>query len=201
MSQVLDIAGEGVKKLPPHLPALLAAALVTLCGVGACAQVIAPGSRIRVIQTGVALPTEGSLVAMSSDSISLHLGMSSTLLSMPMESVRAVDLSRGRFTSFGTVARDGAIGLAVGVGVVALGGKLFCAHSGGAYCGIDAALLAVPFGVVGLVSGVAIARRHKTEHWERVHDRPATGLLIGPAPRGGLAIGLSIPFGSGAAQP
>ncbi|MBA2685176.1 MAG: hypothetical protein H0U66_11875 [Gemmatimonadaceae bacterium] len=190
-----------MKKSSLYLPSLLAATLVSLCGAQAYAQVIASGSRIRVIQAGAALPTEGSLVAMSSDSISLHLGMSSTLLSMPMDSVRAVDLSRGRFTSFGTAARDGAIGLVVGVGVVALGGKLFCAHSGGDYCGLDAALLAVPFGVVGLVSGVAIARRHKTEHWKRVYDRPATALLIGPAPRGGFAVGLSIPFGSRAAQP
>ncbi len=190
-----------MKEFPRHLSALLGGAIVAPCGARAYAQVIAPGGRIRIIQTGIALPTEGSLVAMSSDSISLHVGMSGTLLSMPMDSVRAVDLSHGRFTSFGTVVRDGGIGLVVGVGVVALGAKLFCAHGGGEYCGVDAALLAVPFGAIGLISGVAIARSRKTEHWERVYDRPGTALLIGPGPRGGFAVGLSIPFGTGAAQP
>ena len=175
--------------------ALLAAAL---CASRAAAQEVPAGARIRIIPIGVAAPTEGSLVAMRTDTISVRLGLSNTLVSMSMDSVRAVDLSKGVYTGFGHTIRDGAIGFASGAGIVGLIGAGVCPHSGNDLCDVDAVLTAIPVGLVGMFIGLHVAQSHKREHWERVYDRPSTALLIGPAPRGGFEIGLSIPFGGGA---
>ena len=94
--------------------------------------------------------------------------------------------------------RDGAIGLVAGVGVVALIGSGICHHDSNGLCSVNAAVIAVPVGVLGLVSGVVIARSHKEENWDRIYERSRTAsLLVGPTPRGVL-VGLSIPFGSAA---
>ena len=50
----------------------------------------------------------------------------------------------------------------------------------------------------GNMIGAHIAKNHKSETWERVYDREHTAsLLVGPTKHGGVAIGFSIPFGSG----
>lgn len=178
---------------------LMLVACALACAAGArsvAAQSVPPGSHIRVVPLAAALPTEGSLVAMTSDTISLHVGLSSTLISLPMDSVRAVELSLGRYASFGKVMRDGAIGLVAGAGAVLLIGHVYCGRDTG-YCGLSTVLIAVPVGVGGLIGGIAIGRSQRKEQWERVYERPpSTALLIGPAPHGGFAVGASISFGS-----
>ncbi|MDQ2929495.1 MAG: hypothetical protein M3Y05_01565 [Gemmatimonadota bacterium] len=180
------------------LPILVACALAYAASARrVAAQTVPPGSHVRVVPIGPALPTEGSLVAMTSDTISLHIGLSSTLVSLPMDSVRELELSHGRYASFGKVMRDGAIGLVAGAGAVLLIGHVFCGPDSKGYCGLSTALIAVPVGVGGLIGGIAIGRSQRKEQWERVYERPpSTALLIGPAPHGGFALGASISFGS-----
>jgi len=162
------------------------------------AQIAAPGSRVRIVPLANVLPTEGTLVAMNPDTISVQVGLSSTMLSMPMDSVRTIDVSRGIYSNFGHVVRDGAIGLVAGVGLVVLIGSGTC--GGGPDCALGETLIAVPVGALGLVAGVLIARSHKTESWDRVYERPrTTSLIIGTTPRG-FAVGLSIPFGAAEEQ-
>lgn len=177
---------------------LVACALSYAAGArSVAAQTVPPGSHIKVVPIAPVPPTEGSLVAMTSDTISLHVGLSSTLLSLPMDRVREVELSHGRYASFGKVMRDGAIGLVAGVGTVLLAGRVFCGRDTGSYCGVSTALIAVPVGIGGLIGGIAIGRSQRKEQWERVYERPpSTALLIGPAPHGGFAVGASISFGS-----
>ena len=183
-----------VRRLPIAVLLLLAAWSPCVAG----AQTAAPGSRVRIVPVADALPTEGSLVAMTPDTISVHVGMSSTMVSLPMDSVRAVDVSRGIHSSFGHVVRNGAIGLVAGVGVVALIGAGICRHDPNGLCSVNAAVIAVPVGILGLVAGVVIARSHKKEDWDRIYERSRTAsLLVGPTPRG-FAVGLSIPFGTAA---
>jgi hypothetical protein len=182
-------------------PRLACAAALLLLATSACAasaQTAAPGSRVRIVPLSDALPTEGFLVAMTPDTVSVHVGLSSTMQSVPMDSVRAIDVSLGIYSNFGHVVRDGAIGLVAGVGVVALIGTGICRHDSNGYCSLNAAVIAIPVGVLGLVSGVVIARSHKKENWDRIYERSrTTSLLVGPTP-GGVLVGLSIPFGSGA---
>jgi hypothetical protein len=64
-------------------------------------------------------------------------------------------------------------------------------------CGLGFYVAAVPATVLGFLTGALIGHSQYTEHWGRVYDRSqSTSLLIGPAPHGQLAVGLSIPFGS-----
>lgn len=64
----------------------LALALARSC---ASAQNIPLGSHVRVLPLVPAHRSEGSLAALSPDSLSVRLGMSSTLKTLPMDSVRA----------------------------------------------------------------------------------------------------------------
>lgn len=178
------------------LSAILVACAFACSSLRVAAQTVPPGSHVKVVPIGPASPTEGLLVAMTSDTISLHIGLSSRLISLPMDSVREVELSHGRYASFGNVMRDGAIGLVAGAGAVLLIGHVVCGRDTSSLCGVNAVLVAVPVGICGLIGGIAIGRSQRKEQWERVYERPSsTALLIGPAPHGGFAVGASISFG------
>jgi hypothetical protein len=162
------------------------------------AQVATPGSRVRIIPIGTTTQTEGLLVASTRDSISVHPGLGGPLLSVPMDSVRAIDQSEGIHSSFGTVMKDGGIGAAIGVGAVAVVGTATCHISHDDLCGLQAVVGGILAGAAGFVTGILIGRSHKGETWKRVYERPqSTSLLIGPAARGGVAVGVSIAFGDG----
>jgi len=170
------------------------------------AQNIPLGSHVRVFPLAPAQPSEGSLAALSPDSLSVRVGMSSTLLTFPMDSVRSIDVGEGVRARHGVVLRDTGIGLALGVGAAILLTKAGCAtnHSsgdGGVPCEIGYVVAGVPLGILGAVIGAHIAKNHKTEQWDRVFERASEmSLLVGPAPHRGFAVGLSIPFGDGASQ-
>jgi hypothetical protein len=169
------------------------------------AQAVAPGSHVRIYPVVGTTPSEGSLVIMTSDTITLHIGMSNRMVSMPMDSVRAVDVGEGVRARHGAVLRDTGIGMAFGLGIAVLATKAGCATPQGGDgeipCDVGYVLLGVPLAIGGAVIGAHIAKNHKSEQWNRVFDRArTTTLLIGPTARHGFAVGLSIPFGGGAAK-
>jgi hypothetical protein len=162
------------------------------------AQNIPLGSHVRVFPLATAHPSEGSLAALSPDSLSVRVGMSSTLTTIPMDSVLAIDVGQGVRASHGVVLKDAGIGAAIGIGVVLIAAKAVCSGGSDDFCGLEAFLTAVPIGVVGALLGAHVGRRGEHEQWERVFERArTTSLLVGPTAHHGFAIGLSIPFGSG----
>jgi hypothetical protein len=173
--------------------------------VSASAQVAAPGSHVRIAPVSGATPLEGSLVAINADSLRLRLGLSSAVVSLPMDSVRTIDVGEGVRARHGAVLRDAGIGMAFGIAVAVGVTKFGCATNyqsgdGGIPCEVGYVLLGVPLAIGGAVIGAHIAKNHKREQWDRVFDRASTtSLLIGPAPHHGFAIDLSIPLGGEAA--
>jgi len=164
------------------------------------AQNIPLGSHVRVFPLAPAQPSEGSLAALSPDSLSVRVGMSSTLTTLPMDSVRSIDVGQGVRASHGVVLRDAGIGAAIGIGVVLIAAKAVCSSNSDDLCSLNAFVAAVPIGVAGALLGAHVGRRDQREQWERVFERArTTSLLVGPTAHHGFAIGLSIPFGSGVA--
>jgi hypothetical protein len=181
--------------------AVLCAAAV-IASAPARAQVATAGSRVRITPMGTDTRTEGLLAASTPDTISVHPGLGGPLVSVPMDRVRAIDQSEGIHSSFGTVMKDAGIGTAIGIGAVALVGTAVCHVSHDDLCGLYAVVLGVPAAAAGFVIGALVGRGDRHETWRRVYERPqSTSLLIGPAPRGGVAVGLSIAFGGGAQTP
>jgi hypothetical protein len=107
----------------------------------------------------------------------------------------------------GAVLKGAGIGLALGVGVAVLATSLGCASNrasgeGPALCEVGYVLFGIPAGIVGAFAGAHVARNHKREQWERQFDRDrVTSFRIGPTQHHGVAIGVSIPFGSADTQP
>jgi hypothetical protein len=123
-----------------------------------------------------------------------------------MQSVRTVDVSRGIHGDMGVVVRDAAIGTGLGIASAAAITGVSCVLPGnsgdGPPCVIGFIVLGPALGLVGLVVGGWIGADHRVERWERVYDREqTTSLLIGPTPRGGIAIGLSVAFGGPSPAP
>jgi hypothetical protein len=174
--------------------------LALACASSAGAQVALPGTHVRVAPISGATPLEGSLVSIDDDSLSLRLGLSSTKVSLPMDSVRSIDVGEGLRARHGAVLRDTGIGLAIGVGLSVVVTRIGCHTHSDPECDLDYVLLGVPLGIGGALIGAHIGKNHKGEQWERVFDRArTTSLLIGPMPHHGFAIGLSVPLGGGAA--
>jgi hypothetical protein len=172
------------------------------CAAPADAQLALPGSHVRVTPMSGAIPLEGSLVAIDDDSLSLRLGLSATKVSLPMDSVRTIDVGEGVRARHGAVLRDTGIGLALGVGLSVVVTRIGCHTHSDPECELDYVLLGVPLGIGGALIGAHIGKSHKSEQWDRVFDRArTTSLLIGPTPHHGFTIGLSIPLGGGAAEP
>jgi len=172
------------------------------------AQDIPLGSHVRVFPLAGTEPSEGTLAAISPDSLSVRLGMSASVLkSIPMDSVRAIDVGKGVRASHGAVLKGAGIGLVLGVGVAVLATSLKCASDrtsgeGPAMCDVGYVLFGIPAGIVGAFTGAHVARSHKREQWERLFDRDrVTSLLLGPTQHHGVAIGMSIPLGGGDSQP
>lgn len=174
----------------------LVCAVVIACA-PASAQLPVPGSRVRIAAVSPASQTEGIVVASTADTIRLQPGLGGgPLLSLPMDSVRTIDRSEGIHSSFGTVMKDAGIGAAIGVGAVALVGTATCHISSDDLCTLNAVAFGISAAAVGFVTGALIGSGEKRETWTRVFTREqSTSLLIGSAPRGGVALGLSFAFG------
>ena len=179
---------------------------IALASLTALAQVIAPGSHVRIYPLAGTQPSEGSLLAMTSDSLSLHIGSSSIVQTLPMDSVRAIDVGQGTRARH-VVLRDAALGAAIGIGVVFLADRAVCAdrHDQSSTCDINAYLFGIPVGIGGALIGAHIGKNGRKEQWKRVFDRERVAkVLVGPTAHHGFAVGLSIPFGgsgSAAEQP
>jgi hypothetical protein len=186
--------------------ALLLAMAFTSPNAGA--QNIPLGSHVRVFPLAGAEPSEGTLAAMSPDSLSVRLGMSESLLkTIPMDSVRAIDVGKGVRARHGAVLKGAGIGLVLGAGVAVLATSMGCASDrasdlGQLQCDLGYVLFGIPAGIVGAFAGAHVAKNHKSEQWERIFDRDRmASLLLGPTQHHGVALGMSIPFGSGQSQP
>jgi hypothetical protein len=172
------------------------------------AQNIPLGSHVRVFPLAGTTPSEGTLAALSPDSLSVRLGMSASMsTTIPMDSVRAIDVGTGVRATHGDVLKGAGIGLALGVGVAVLATNLACASDRASgespvACELGYVLFGIPAGIVGAFAGAHVAKNHKREQWDRVFDRGGmASLLIGPTGHHGLALGVSIPYGSGDSQP
>jgi hypothetical protein len=166
------------------------------------AQAALPGSRVRIVPLSGGMRVEGTLVAMTNDSLSYRPGLSDTMLTLPLDSVRSVFVTDGLHARTSHTLRSGLIGAGLGVAAGTLITALNCAHEKTSRdmvlpCGVEYVLLGVPLGAVGFLGGVLTGRSQKSEKWERVYDRSqSTSLIVGPAARGRVTLGLSVPFGS-----
>jgi hypothetical protein len=184
---------------------LVACAAAIIAGLAygniALAQAALPGSRVRIVPANGGTRKEGTLVVMTNDSLSYRPGVSGAMLTMSMDSVRTVFVSDGLRSRTGHTLRFGLIGAAIGFGLGAIITAGSCVENAGKPqllpCNTGYVLLGVPLAAAGFLGGALIGRAHKSDRWERVYDRSqSTSLIVGPSPRGGLALGLSIPFGS-----
>ena len=89
-------------------------------GTSALSQAALPGSRIRIVPLDGETRKEGTLVAMTDDSLSYRPGLSDAMLTMPMDSVRTVFVSDGLHSRTGHTLRFGLIGAGIGFGVGAI---------------------------------------------------------------------------------
>jgi hypothetical protein len=170
-------------------------------GTNALAQAALPGSRVRIVPVSGDTRKEGTLVVMTTDSLSYRPGVSDAMLTMSMDSVRTVFVSDGLHSRTGHTLRSGLIGAAIGFGLGAIITAGSCVEDAGKPqllpCNTGYVLLGVPLAAAGFLGGALIGRAHKSDKWERVYDRSqSTSLIVGPSSRGGLALGISIPFGS-----
>ena len=98
-----------------------------------------------------------------------------------------------------SVLRDAAIGSAVGLGgTLAVAGGCLAFHKD---CGLGLILVTPALVGGGFLVGALIGSEDRSQHWDQVYppERSAS-LLVGPMPRGGFGIGLSVPFGEAASR-
>lgn len=149
---------------------------------------LAPGSRVRVTAPRYfAEPYVGSLVRLTSDSITLHPESGGSALTLSLARVHSLELSAGEKSKVVT-------GAAVGFGLGATASLLFLAGfcGGDTVCGGDEwlrafAVIALPPTLVGAAIGLMI----RTEQW-RVVQHPARAPQPFHTPR--WQLGLSLPF-------
>ena len=181
--------------------ALTAASLAfAITPTGARAQLIAPdsGSHVRIGRVGESTLQEGSFVAASDDSLSMSPGSGLGVISLPIRSIQTMDVSSGPHVSVGRVLKGAAVGAGIAIVGTIAATALACAtdRSGdGPTCAITPVVLGPPLLLIGIGVGAWIGADRKENDWRRVYDRGlSTGLYLGPAPRGGIAIGMTIAF-------
>jgi hypothetical protein len=177
--------------LSTALPALLAVTSVR------ADDVVTRGARIRVTSpTRDARPVIGTLVNLERDTLTMIAMSDSHAVALPVASVRALEISRGRVTH---LDRDAGIGFLVGAGAGALIGAaeytprrpqgfeivLFDSR------GTHAAAGAVVGGLVGLGLGLAVGS-HGSERWVGV-DPASVRITWLPVSRG-AAFSASVRF-------
>jgi hypothetical protein len=164
------------------------------------AQLVAPdsGVHVRIIRIEGHTAQEGSFVNASGDSVRINPAYGLGVVSLPIGSIRSIDASTGTHVNAGRVLKGAAAGMGIGLlATVAITG-LACAgdHGGeGPGCGIVPYAVGGPLTLAGVLVGAWIGADKRVDDWHRIYDREATtGLYFGPAPRGRLAIGMTIAF-------
>lgn len=180
---------------------LTAASLaLALVPAGAHAQLVAPdsGAHVRVGRVGESTLQEGSFVAASDDSLSMSPGSGLGVISLPIRSIQTLDVSSGPHVSTGRVLKGAAVGAGIAIVGTIAATALACATDRGGdgpTCAIAPVVLGPPLLLIGIGVGAWIGADRKENDWRRVYDRGlTTGLYLGPAPRGGIAIGMTIAF-------
>jgi hypothetical protein len=179
---------------------LTAASLsLSLAPTGARAQLIAPdsGSHVRIGRVGESTLQEGSFVAASDDSLSMSPGSGLGVVSLPIRSIQTLDVSSGPHVNVGRVLKGAAVGAGIAIVGTIAATALACATDRGGDGPTCAAtvLIGPPLLLIGIGVGAWIGADRKENDWRRVYDRGlTTGLYLGPAPRGGIAIGMTIAF-------
>jgi hypothetical protein len=169
-------------------------ALVSTRGV-AQNEVLVYGSHIRIHAVDVQKVLEGAFRSLTNDSITFSPGLDTSTETLALSRVRKVEVSRG-FSSAGSALEGGAIGTLAGA--AASGVLLYrCDHGGNELCGVGVAILTPILLAGGLVAGVLIGSGSHTEKWSRVYPRDHhVSLQVGPSAKGGVTVGLGVPFGS-----
>lgn len=164
------------------------------------AQLIAPdsGSHVRIGRVGEPTLQEGSFVAASPDSLSLSPGSGLGVISLPISSIQTVDVSSGPHVNVGRVLKGAAAGAGIGLLATAAITVVACAtdrSSDGPGCGFTPYVIGGPLTLIGIGVGAWIGADRPVNDWKRIYDRGlTTGLYLGPAPRGRIAIGVTIAF-------
>jgi hypothetical protein len=176
--------------------ALIAVVAISLSCRRASAQdsALVAGSHIRIESADEKHVQVGTFRELTADSLTFSPGLDTARETIPLARVGKIEVSRSR-SGVGSVLKGGAIGAGVGLGaILAISGVCQLTHG-------DCALglvIASPFVVGGgFLVGALIGAESHSQGWTRVYpsERRAS-LLIGPMPHGGLAIGISVPFGS-----
>jgi hypothetical protein len=173
----------------------IAFAAITSWSSTAAAQdsALTAGSRIRIQSADDKQLHEGTFRAMTPDSLVYSPGLATSIESIPLASVGKIEVSRYNHKAR-SVLTDAAIGTAIGLGgTLAIGGGCAVFHSD-----CFELIFAAPALIGGgFLAGALIGAQDRGQHWDQVYppERSAS-LLIGPMPHGGIAIGLSVAFGS-----
>ncbi len=174
---------------------LLALIACILAPASASAQRVAPDSGVRIRITTYGSPErKGTLVSLSPESVSYHPEFTTGLHTVPLAQVSALDLSKGYVPSARSLFTGVGIGGLVGVGLSA---AFFLGPSNSD--GPPAALGAIVYGPLligaGMVVGGLIGAQNKVETWSPIYpEGREASLLVGPAGRGGFAMGVTVPF-------
>jgi hypothetical protein len=175
-------------------------AAMALGSPGAAAQdsALAPGALIRIQGADEKQFHEGTFRALTPDSLIYSPGLATSTQSMPLSMIGRIEVRRYNIRAR-SVLRDAAIGSAVGLGgTLAVAGGCLAFHKD---CGLGLILVTPALVGGGFLVGALIGSEDRSQHWDQVYppERSAS-LLVGPMPRGGFGIGLSVPFGEAASR-
>jgi hypothetical protein len=172
--------------------------------VGSATEMPRVGSRVRVsvLRDSIATTPEraeprfvGKLARVDGDTLVVHPDGITAPLTISIDRVRLLEVSRGRRSRAGNGAAIGfGVGVAAGVAtalIVCAGGN--CAVDGGDITGIVAAAFGLGGGVAGLGIGALAGGQTHTEIWERVPLRE-TGMERGPSGGGAPLLGASFTY-------
>lgn len=175
---------------PTLVTATLALGFTIIAAHTVNAQELSPGERVRILHGSSrnAVMSEGSLRAVTADSVMFRTDSSNADIALSRDSVLQVE----RRTVVGHRALRGAgIGTLTGAVAGAVGAALAnpCPH-GGSECGtsLDAFFGGVVGGLVGLVSGTLIGARVRHEEWMPVALPPALSSATTLGPKRGAEI-------------
>lgn len=155
---------------------------------------LAPGSRIKVSARHTHI---GTLLALNGTTLQLRRDALRDTVSIPLGTIRKLEVSTGRTSSVG---RGALIGGAVGGGIGPILGVGAAAEDcpSDAFCVVDFGPEVIPIAVLtmggaGALLGALIGAASPADRWE---DVPLVGVKVGIAPLrgGGLGIGASVAF-------
>lgn len=183
-------------------------ALVTSCAVlllipsrgGAQASAVdaAPGSRVRVLRSGDEVPQEATLISFDRGTLVMQPGGCCLVDSIPIDSLVALDVSRGVTLDPGRVLGGMTWGLLAGAGAGWAVGALGCHLPGaGEMCALGAGKWMAILGAGGLVAGMLWGIESKEDDWDRVYPPGEASLLIAPNREHGVMVGVSLPWAMG----